>query len=66
MIRDSVGPRDSVRIRPKGRVMSSLEFAYFFAKMKKKNANKREPKPEKVETQNGEMISISPLRCRNL
>jgi hypothetical protein len=23
------GPRDSVRIRPKGRVMSSLEFAYF-------------------------------------
>jgi hypothetical protein len=27
--RDSVGPRDSVRIRPKGRVMSSLEFAYF-------------------------------------
>ena len=27
--RDSVGPRDSVRIRPKVRVMSSLEFAYF-------------------------------------
>ena len=27
--RDSVGPRDSVRIRPTGRVMSSLEFAYF-------------------------------------
>ena len=27
--RDSVGPRDSVRIRPKSRVMSSVEFAYF-------------------------------------
>jgi hypothetical protein len=27
--RDSVGPRDSVRIRPKGRVRFSLELAYF-------------------------------------
>ena len=27
--RDSVGPRDSVRIRPTGRVMFSLELAYF-------------------------------------
>ena len=33
---------------------------------KKKTRISESRKPEKVETQNGEMISISPLHCRNL
>jgi hypothetical protein len=32
---------------------------------KKKTRISESRKPEKVDTQNGEMISISPLRCRN-
>jgi hypothetical protein len=40
---------------------------FLLAKMQKKKTRISESrKPEKVETQNGEMISISPLRCRNL
>jgi hypothetical protein len=33
---------------------------------KKKTRISESRKPEKVETQNGKIISISPLRCRNL
>ena len=39
-------------------LLGMLDFVFGFWKTKLK--------PEKVETQNGEMISILPLRCRNL
>ena len=40
---------------------------FLLAKMQKKKTRISESrKPEKVETQNGEIISISPLCCRNL
>ena len=56
------------RCRHRGFNVQRLDHSatLLLAKMQKKKTGVSESrKPEKIETQNGEMISISPLRCRN-